>query len=90
MLGFSAVVFHLSPFPSLWMEVSMHNSHLRSEKFCSTTPGIEYLYQFGEGAEFFCMGDLSIIPHLCIYLIIYLDQNRLIQIQVTHWVIIQY
>lgn len=40
--------------------------------------------------EFFGMGDLSLLPHLFIYSVIYLCQYRLMEIYFIFWVVTQY
>lgn len=46
---FHCKFFLLSSFPwcSLWKEITMHSSHLRSGKLCSITLRTEHLYQLG-------------------------------------------
>lgn len=72
------------PFPrcTLWMEVTLHSSHLRSEGLYSVSLRAEYLHTlFG-----ICMGHLSLPTHVFKHLYVSVDSG----ISITLWVILQY
>ena len=79
-LGSFTIRYSFFPFWSLyctlWKEVTMHSPCLRSPD--STLLEWNTFY-------FFCMRDLSLLPHLLIYAIIYLYQYRLMDIYFIYY-----
>lgn len=59
-----------SPYCTFWKEVNMLSPQLRNRELCLRWSNyINYL-------EFFCTGDLSILPHLVMYPIIYIRRTH--------------
>lgn len=86
--GFRTVVWLFFPplYWTLWKEVTIFSPHFQSRELCFTPLRMEvYILKL----EFFCVGDLSLPPHIFIYSIVYLCHCVFMDIYFSLWVIIQ-
>ena len=87
-----STVNYCSLFPSislltLWQEITMYSPYLRSRKSYSSSLRAGYSHYY---SKFFCKGDWSPLPNLCIYSVMYLYQYRFLGTYFIFGVIIQY
>lgn len=73
-------IFPPFPYLTLWKEVTACNLHIRSGELGFTSLGGSMYINY---VEFFCMGDLSVLSHLFIYLF----NQTVIPITICSWII---